>query len=720
MSGRSRKDLSGKSGEEQQFEAIYSQDVTLPAELEGLTIVSCLAWRQEQQVYLVSSEEGRFSILKKGTGSAARMLFAEGENLKKYPFSFLPRFISWTGDETEGWLQREYIPGDTLWEIIERGGPLPEKEAGELLCRLCELTGQLHSMKPPVICRDLKPQNIVMTPEGNLFLIDMGTVREYKDGAPYDTVFAGTRQTAAPEQYGYRQTDCRTDIYALGIVYFYLLTGCMDVQKHGAMQSLTSECRQIVEKCTRLSQEERYQSCQELKAAILESVVLKSTVPESVGLGSVVPESVGLESADLESVVPGSTSLESAGLKSTGPGAVIPGSAELESAVPESADPGSAGHGTEQPGKRKPRRWKTAAAAAACGAMILGALGYGAWNNRPYQFQSELIELAVRTQLGKEDGEPVTKEELSQIQRLRICGERILEEGETHSVVCGTHYINQEGDNQSTGTVDDLTDCSYMVNLHTLVMDQQLIKDISPLEKLPLETLSLCGNPITDLSPLEHMDTLKALYVEETNVWDLSVLEGKTSLTELDLHDTQVTDFSPLKDLKLEKLYMLAPLEADWDVITSLPLKILSIHSYSQVLEEKIGTISTLEQLTIYHYMSTTLEPLLELQNLNFLNLYGGNIQSLEGSGQLKRLNSLMIGKTAVTDLTSLEDNQELTWLSLENSLVTDMSPVLDMQALQTLSCSQSQKAELDKITENKITENPPFEVIICEDDPPE
>lgn len=635
-----------KTGEEQRFEEIYRQEVRLPEELEGsVTIFSCLSWREEQQVYLVRDDRGRFSILKRAKGPAAALLLGEADNLREFRFSFLPQCIFASGNEEESWVQREYIPGDTLWDMVERGGPLSEKEAGELLCRLCELTGQLHSAQPPVICRDIKPQNLVITPEGNLFLIDFGTAREYREEAAFDTVFMGTRQTAAPEQYGYRQTDCRTDIYALGMVYLYLLTGSLDVQKHSVKSLLSPAAREIIEKCTRLAPEERYQNCRELKAEILEA----------------------------------------------------------------------AGHVTERSRKRKQRKWKILAAGLVCAAAVSGGFMYAAEQNKPYRFHSEMIEMAVRLQLGKEAGEPVKREELAQIEMLRICGNRVLGEENHHFVMGSNHFIDQDGDNETMGTITDLTDCSYMTNLHTLVADQQQITDISPLEKLPLENLSLCCNPITDLSPLQNMESLETLYVDETNISDLSALKEKVHLRELGIKDTQITDMQPLEGLGIEKLFMAVPSENDQDVIAGLPLKKLMLQSYSPELEEAIGTITTLEELTVYNYVSTTLTPLLGLENLTSLDLFGGNVESLEGIGQLKELDYLMVSHTQVADLIPLEENQKLNWLLVDGAPVADFSPLLKLPSLQGLGCSQSQKEALDR-----VIEEPQFEITVYEDDPSE
>lgn len=100
--------------------------------------------------------------------------------LKEQLFSFLPEFKEYIEEENRGYLFREYIPGDTLWEKVNHQGPFKLQEANDIICRLCDMLTQFHEQEPPMIHRDIKPQNIVLTAEKNLFLIDLGTVREYK------------------------------------------------------------------------------------------------------------------------------------------------------------------------------------------------------------------------------------------------------------------------------------------------------------------------------------------------------------------------------------------------------------------------------------------------------------------------------------------------------------------------------------------------------------
>lgn len=282
----------------ERFREIYSQDVKLPGRLGSqITIISCIAYSDNQQVYLVKDKKGQLLILKLAQGEKISFLRRDAAMLKKRSFSFLPRCVCYTENKENGYLLREYIKGDTLWEWVNKRGTFRLKEANDIMCRLCGMVDQLHRRKPPVIHRDIKPQNIVLTEERNLFMIDMGTVREYKETGSQDTRPVGSRPTAAPEQYGYSQTDRRSDIYALGMLYLFLLTGNMNLQELRYQDITVRAARKIIEKCTRMDPDDRYQNCRELKRAISSMQGRKASEKKLQLAGMTAAAAVFLEAA---------------------------------------------------------------------------------------------------------------------------------------------------------------------------------------------------------------------------------------------------------------------------------------------------------------------------------------------------------------------------------------------------------------------------------------
>lgn len=130
--------------------------------------------------------------------------------------------------ENDHWyLLMDYIEGETLETHFEksRDGSLPLVMALKIALQLCEVLHYLHTRQPPIIFRDLKPANIILTPSGDLFLIDFGIARHFKPGQAKDTIAFGSPGYAAPEQYGKAQTTPRADIYSLGTILHQMLSG---------------------------------------------------------------------------------------------------------------------------------------------------------------------------------------------------------------------------------------------------------------------------------------------------------------------------------------------------------------------------------------------------------------------------------------------------------------------------------------------------------------
>lgn len=128
-------------------------------------------------------------------------------------------------EENRWYLVMDYIEGHTLKTEAQNRGTIPESEVINWALQLCDILDFLHKRNPPVIFRDLKPDNIMLTPEGQIKLIDFGIARHFQLGNTADTTAYGSSGFAPPEQYGQKQTDARSDIYALGATLHFLLTG---------------------------------------------------------------------------------------------------------------------------------------------------------------------------------------------------------------------------------------------------------------------------------------------------------------------------------------------------------------------------------------------------------------------------------------------------------------------------------------------------------------
>jgi eukaryotic-like serine/threonine-protein kinase len=138
----------------------------------------------------------------------------------------LPAIYEYFAEQHSWYLVMSFIEGESLEQHLERmGGSLAVEEALQIGLHLCSVLEYLHNRQPPIIFRDLKPSNVMRTPEGQLYLIDFGIARIFKHGQTRDTTALGSPGYAAPEQYGRAQSTLRNDIYSLGATLYHLLSG---------------------------------------------------------------------------------------------------------------------------------------------------------------------------------------------------------------------------------------------------------------------------------------------------------------------------------------------------------------------------------------------------------------------------------------------------------------------------------------------------------------
>ena len=221
-----------------------------------------------------SNREWVVKEAKQDVGDSVQSLAAEASIMKKLRHPGLPEIIDIIEDNDRFLIVMEYVPGQSLKDIVDQRGAQQESDIIEWAKQLCNVFGYLHSQRPPIVYRDLKPANIMLKPDGTIALIDFGTAREYKSSSIEDTVCLGTRGYAAPEQYGgHGQTDARTDIYTLGATLYHLATGYhpQDTPTEFPMvrrlnPNISEGLEGIIAKCVQTNINLRYQNCGELYA----------------------------------------------------------------------------------------------------------------------------------------------------------------------------------------------------------------------------------------------------------------------------------------------------------------------------------------------------------------------------------------------------------------------------------------------------------------------
>lgn len=193
--------------------------------------------------------------------------------LKNVEHSFFPRIVEVIYEQDRVCLLMDWLDGPTLEQIVRKEGPLPVKKAAEYMLQLCDAVEALHQMRPPVLFLDLKPSNILLAGDG-VKLVDFGSALSGWTGRQ---AYAGTPGYASPEQMdaAHRQVDERSDIYSLGAVYLYLLTGKTINAKLGPEgcfgPQIPEPVRSVLRRAMQERREERFSSAEELKQALLRS-----------------------------------------------------------------------------------------------------------------------------------------------------------------------------------------------------------------------------------------------------------------------------------------------------------------------------------------------------------------------------------------------------------------------------------------------------------------
>ncbi len=225
----------------------------------------------------------------------------------------LPRVTDHFVIEDQGqYLVMDYIEGEDLRQRMERLGTLPEEDVILIGAAMCDALAYLHSRKPPILHRDIKPGNVKITPEGNIFLVDFGLAKVVQGSQATTTgARAMTPGYSPPEQYGTARTDPRSDIYSLGATLYAALTGvipedglarAMDnaqltpVRKRNP--NVSRRLAAAIEKAMAVDPDDRFQTAEEFKKALLRSTARTRRLTSSDYTVSPPPEEPEIETGE--------------------------------------------------------------------------------------------------------------------------------------------------------------------------------------------------------------------------------------------------------------------------------------------------------------------------------------------------------------------------------------------------------------------------------------
>lgn len=629
----------------------------LPEDMqEHWTVYECLKESEDSSTFLVKeTATGILCVLKWGRNRQAEFLRNEMEIMKKMAdrkLSGIPKAYRIFEENGEVYLVREYIEGMSLAQMVLQKGGISEAEICRISRKICQTAEQFQNPDEPMIHRDIKPENIVVTPGDEVVFIDFGTMRSYKKDGSRDTFVVGTRGTAAPEQYGYTQTDQRTDVYAIGQTMLYMVSESYEMNQLSEC-AVSRRMKKIIEKACSFEPDKRYGDAAQLRRAV-EKCQANNRKKVYKKAGAVF----GLIAAGyiLAIFSPDGTVIEN-------------------------------------------KRIETAEQSAAEEQI-----------QAEITFREELIEEAVRKELGLSKTDKITASMLENVRKLRIVGKEILDDEDTFWGE-GHHVDGKDSSFGSVrGNITDLSDLAQMVNLEELALCNQKIEDISGLKELPLKKLYLSKNMITDFSVLLNLIDMDTLCIMENPAENLSVIGECTGILRLNIQGMNLTDIDFLKNLSLDYLDM-SNVEVENNIFEPLSemkkLDTLCMCDVNEAAAETLSQMSTLKALFMWGD-STILENLKPLKGMTQLETlaFTTQISSLEGIEQFPSLNFLSVNFSLVKDLSPVTGAKNLQVIDISNADIKNFEPLFGHSGLTEVHCTEEQKEEI-----MKIDSSPDFEI---------
>ena len=211
-------------------------------------------------------KEGAGAVLvqHRGSGRIAvkKIVSAESagiyQRLRELEHPNIARIYEICRDERGSTIIEEFVSGETL-EMKLDDGPLPEDKVIKYAAQILDALQELH--KRNIIHRDITPSNVLVSSDDVVRLIDFGISRNWKADQKKDTAILGTVGYAAPEQFGFQQTDITADFYALGVLINVMLTGQLPAEKRAENKKLAK----IIQKCIQMDPAKRYQAAAKIR-----------------------------------------------------------------------------------------------------------------------------------------------------------------------------------------------------------------------------------------------------------------------------------------------------------------------------------------------------------------------------------------------------------------------------------------------------------------------
>ena len=610
--------------------------------------------------------DGKRCVAKLFSGTMQANGRREADILGKLDHPHIPKLVEYIEDGGTCIMIREYVEGKPLDRYVAER-VISEPVIIGIGMKICRVLEYLHGLPEPVIHRDIKPQNIIVDDKGEIHLIDFGISRIRNERSSVDTVFAGTVAYAPPEQYGFRQTDRRADIYSLGMVLQYMLTGSVDTtsDKSGTEGSRLGE---IIRKCTSFAPEKRFGSIRELYKSLAR--LNRPPVPNAL--------IAGLLAVCL--LV----------------GSVLGCFAGMALERGRTADTMS-----DQSGKGMPVT------------SLSTVLGLNDMT------EEELLSIT---------GIYIYGNTVFDTLYTKNAADPSGEKTEVNSFVSGHPYTMDYTSGPieiSDGTIDDISCLKNLKNLKQLVIIRNNIWDVTPLEGLTqLEFLDLSANPIADITALRSLSSLRQLYLSYCSISDLSPVYDLSSLEVLHASDNTIGSLrgiSALRGLKvvniccngltdvseLGEMNGLEQINVGDNRVTDVSF--LLSHSGNKIADIEISSTAVTDtsplcsgllfdnsrsvRIAAENLGTVDLSFLRDIDTIHELRLGGTDCAQLSQYVQGKQILWLVANDSGLSDISWLENVTGIWNLEIaHNPGITDLSVLTGMNSLQVVTLSEDMR----------------------------
>lgn len=692
--------------EAMEFEKEYQEEMdklSLPLEMSGnYRIKKCLKCGKDSWTSLVEEKvTGMLCVVKCAEGTRAVLLEREASILKKLSEKCckgIPRFYTLLEEDEYVFLVREYISGKTLYEIVQENGAFSGRQTMELDSQLCALLSQLHNLDEPLIHRDIKPENIVLSDGGELVLVDFDTVRTYRKDGAQDTFVMGSKETAAPEQYGYSQTDLRTDVYAIGRTLWYLAAGGYG-EEELKLAPISRKLKSIILKASSFDPSGRYESTMKLDRALRRCEAdVKYWKASGIAAAMLI-----IAASVISWMVFGTDTVSDQG---THTDAVF---LSEDNKIPEENNISEENDISE---KNNVSAENDAATKNMNQQDYVDAKEQGQERQtEPVVFKEPLIEAAVRQELGLTGEEEISKEMLDEVYEIRIVGNDILTSQNTIANANGWINNYSSGASGETGSIGDISDLGMLKNLRVLFLGNEMIQDISPLQNMQLRQLYLAGNRISDFSAVSSMPYLEELFIGGNPVKNLDILKNCTNLRSLNIDGMDPDSLKFLEGLDFTQFscrFMDISSKDCESLLSQENMNYLVLGEVEDKIVKVVSQMKSVENLFAdWKHSVKNLTPSAGMDNLKLLDVSDG-LYSLKGIEVFPNLETLSIVQSGVEDLSPILDALKLNYININGLRIQDMSPLLEHTSLSLVECSMEQEKEI-----LKLNSNPNFQILV-------